>query len=802
MKNLILTIVILVAIATPLAAQVDKASLSANVKDAETKAPLPFASITLLKKDSSFVAGTITDDNGIFAINEVKSQMDYILLITLTGYQKHYSSVVVGQLTNILHLGNIFLSQDTKLLKEVKIVSNTETVSPAMDKKTYSVADNISAAGGSILDMMKSLPGVTTQDGKVQLRGSERVMVLIDGKQTALTGFGNQSSLENIPASAIERIEIINNPSSKYDANGNAGIINIIYKKERKDGFNGRAGLTAGVGALWVKKENYPTIDEQYQATPKINPSISLNYRKKKTNFFLQADDLYTKTLNKNEFVERFYGNGDTVYQQTRRNRTTNIVTAKTGVDWQINKSNTLNISTLFSSEKILDRGEEPFFGPALKERLRLWQFLEDELKTTVTANASWLHKFKEPGRILSASFSYTFHRENEKYFFTDIMPTYTGLDSFKLISDEHVADVSIDYLQPLKSGKFETGVKFRRRYIPTDMQFKPGLNSPLDTTADGWANYGETIPAVYGNYLFENRLFEVEAGLRFEYVNVEYDVNPGHPVYKSSRYNYIQPFPNLRIAYKLNENNRLTAFYNRRVDRPNEVDIRIFPKYDDVEIIKVGNPELRPQFTDNVELGYKTNWKTGFLSSAVFFKAMNATITRIATIVPPENLIYNVFQNAGRSRNFGMEVILSQSIGKWSTWNLGLTGYKSVIDSFTIVNKYPVESVYSAPRQELISGNIKLNGLFKLKEDFDAQIAFTYLAPDLIPQGKVYSRFSIDLGFRKKIQKGNGEIFLNATDIANTFRLRKSIKGNGFTFVSTDYYETQVFRLGYNYRF
>jgi hypothetical protein len=148
------------------------------------------------------------------------------------------------------------------------------------------------------------------------------------------------------------------------------------------------------------------------------------------------------------------------------------------------------------------------------------------------------------------------------------------------------------------------------------------------------------------------------------------------------------------------------------------------------------------------------------------------------------------------------MEVILSQSIGKWSTWNLGLTGYKNVIDSFTVVNKYPVESVYSAARQELISGNIKLNGLFKLKKDFEAQLALTYLAPDLIPQGKVYSRFSIDLGFRKKIQKGNGEIFLNATDIANTFQLRKSIDGNGFKFVSTDYYETQVFRLGYNYRF
>ncbi len=137
------------------------------------------------------------------------------------------------------------------------------------------------------------------------MRGSDKVAVLIDGKQTALTGFGSQTGLDNIPASAIERIEIINNPSAKYDANGNAGIINIIYKKNKQQGFNGKIGFTTGVGALWQKKENLPTIRPQYQATPKINPSLSLNYRKNKINTFLQADWLYTETLNKNEFVTR-----------------------------------------------------------------------------------------------------------------------------------------------------------------------------------------------------------------------------------------------------------------------------------------------------------------------------------------------------------------------------------------------------------------------------------------------------------------------------------------------------------------
>ncbi|MBC8032523.1 MAG: TonB-dependent receptor, partial [Chitinophagaceae bacterium] len=463
-------------------AQPAKVTLSGSVRDASSKAALSFVNVTLkLAKDSSLVAGTISGEDGRFTVPDLSSG-SYVLVLTYIAYQPKMQPVLVGQLTNYLDLGNIELSRDSKLLDEVIVSGKQDAVSNRMDKKSFSVADNIGQAGGSVLQVMKNLPGITTdQDGRVQLRGSNKVMVLIDGVQTALTGYGGQTSLDNIPSSAIERIEIINNPSSKYDANGNAGIINIIYKKEKKEGLNGKIGLTAGLGALGIKRENYPTIRPQYQATPKINPSISLNYRKNKVNFFMQGDHLFTRTLNKNEFANRFYDNGDTVKQQTKRNRTTNIVTGRMGADWFLNKKNTFTISALFSSEKILDRGDQPFFNGDLSKRQRLWQFLEDELKTTVTAMAGWQHKFAQPGRMINAGLNYTFHREDEKYFFTNILPTYTGLDSFKLLSDEHVADLNIDYVQPLKTGRFETGLKLRIREIPTNMQFKPGLNSPLD---------------------------------------------------------------------------------------------------------------------------------------------------------------------------------------------------------------------------------------------------------------------------------------------------------------------------------
>lgn len=333
-------------------------------------------------------------------------------------------------------------------------------------------------------------------------------------------------------------------------------------------------------------------------------------------------------------------------------------------------------------------------------------------------------------------------------------------------------------------------------------MQFKPGLNSPLDVGAGGEATYSEIIPALYSNYIFESKKIEAEVGLRVEYVNLQYKVNPNHNTYKSDGYDYTQPFPNVRLAYKINDQNKISLFYNRRVDRPNEVDIRIFPKYDDAEIIKVGNPGLRPQFTNSYELGYKTNLSKGYFYSALYHRSTNGTITRIATQVPPVTLIYTVFQNAGHSSNTGIEMVLQQDFSKAFSFNTNINIYQNIIDAFTVENKYPVASTYTAGKEKLTSGNIKLNGVFHLSKQTDIQITSIYLAPDIIPQGKIGTRFSVDAGLKKQIQKGKGELFLNATDIFNTLRIKKEISGNGFKLSGTDYYETQVIRLGYTYKF
>jgi len=783
-------------------AQVNQVTISGRITDQASGVALPFANAILKnERDSTFVTGTVSDDEGRFTFSGV-TPGKYVFEISMVGYLPSKMPLFVGSLSEFLDLSTIWIRENVQTLNAVVVTGKQDEVSSRMEKKTFSLTENIAQSGGSVLQAMQNLPGVTVQDGKVQLRGNDRVTVLIDGKQTALTGFGSQTGLDNIPASAIEKIEIINNPSAKYDANGNAGIINIIYKKNRERGFNGKAGLSSGLGALWVRKENLPTIRPQYQLTPKVNPSLSLNYKGKDINFFIQGDYLFTQTLNKNEFVTRRYDDGTIINQQTKRNRNTHFVTTKAGVDWNINDHNTLTVSGMFGSEKILDRGDEPFFNSDYTERYRLWQFLEDELKTTVIASGGYLHKFSEPGHILDVGFNYTFHRENEKYFFDNITPDYTGKDAFKLLSDEQVADLTVDYIKPLKYGRLEGGLKLRRRTIPTNMLFIPGENSPLDTTAGGWATYKETIPAVYGNYVVENDKYEAEIGIRLEYVGLQYNVNPEHSTYKSNGYNYTQPFPNMRLAYKINELNKLSLFYNRRVDRPNEVDIRIFPKYDDAEIIKVGNPALRPQFTTSFELGYKSGWQSGYLYTALYQRFAEGTITRIASTIPESNLIYAIFQNANKSYQTGGELVFAQDISKKYSLTFNLNTYRKQIDAFAVVNEYPETNTFSAERQEIWSGNAKLNNVFHLGGNLDIQITAVYLAPDIIPQGKTNARFSLDGGVKKLIQKGKGEVVVNATDLLNTLVIRKEIQGSGFSYTSTDYYETQAVRLGYSYKF
>jgi outer membrane receptor protein involved in Fe transport len=315
---------------------------------------------------------------------------------------------------------------------------------------------------------------------------------------------------------------------------------------------------------------------------------------------------LYHQQVMKNEFINRIYNDGETIRQQFLENRTQPIYNFKTGFDWHPNESNTFTFSGLFNYRSYNDLGDLMYLNSLTGERIRLWLYDELEVNQTIFATISHKYSFQQPGHVLASSFNYSFRRKDEKFRFENYQPGIVGTDTTMLIADENIFDLTVDYDLPLKAGRLEMGTKQRARIFPNLITFTPGISSILDPNLDGTAEYREWLSAVYGNYIYEKRKLELEAGLRVEYVSVDYLVDPNHAIYESDGFNYFEPFPSVRASFYVSPLSNFSVFYNRRVDRPEERNLRVFPTYADPEILMIGNPTLIPQFTNTVELGYK----------------------------------------------------------------------------------------------------------------------------------------------------------------------------------------------------
>lgn len=788
----------LVLLDCPASAQVNTVTLSGALLDGSTKETLPYLTVILYTaKDSLQQGGTVSGDDGRWVLSGV-APGNYVLKAGGIGYAPLRKPIHVGSLSEFLDLGTLVMTATAQNLAEIEVLGRTEQVGDAMDKKVFRLDDNPSQSGGSVLQALRNLPGVTVdqRSGKLQLRGSDKVAVLIDGQQSALTGFGDQSGLDNIPASAIERIEVINDPSAKMDANGMAGVINIIYRKDKRSGLHGKASVMAGVGSLGQKQADLPTVRPQYITTPKFGPSLGFNWDRAKLDFNLQADLLTQRVLNRNEHFERTYSDGTVLRQQYLENRDQTMYTLKGGFDLSINERDKLTFSALYANEAHIDHGDVAYFDAGLNERQRLWTFYEDEVNTSANLSSVFTHKFKQAGRRLDIGLNYTFHREDEKYDITDQNLTGTGYNNTALIADEHVGDLKADYTKPLAHGRWEVGGKFRWRVIPTRITYTAAIGSPLDQGAAGGATYNELIPALYTNYVHERERYELEAGLRVEAVDLRYVVDPGHNTYTSDGYSYLEPFPNLRYARILNERSRLSVSVSRRVDRPDEGDLRIFPKYDDPSILRIGNPGLRPQFTWRGELGYKRDLSRGYVYAAAYYRITSNILTRIVTGYGTGTQLYTLAQNAGGGTNSGVEAVIEQEVVKGVRLSLNGNVYRNVIDAFSTISAYPTPTPYTAKRQQTTSGNAKLNAKFRLREGMDLQLTGIWLARDIVPQGSIGERWSVDLGLAWKLPGVKSELSLVATDLFNTMRIPKEVVGDGFRVVSTDYLETRAVRI------
>lgn len=781
----------------------NKVTVFGKITDYNNKEALPFSHFYIKSIKNEQVTSGISDEDGNFLLS--LQQGSYIIEIEFLGFKRKRIDFIVGRLSENLNLGIIELEDDTEALSEVIIEAKKEAIARRMDKKTYAIEENLSQLGGSIVQAMINLPGITTNNnGKILLRGSDQVAILIDGKQSVLTGMGLQENLENIPASSVERIEIINNPSARFDANASAGILNIILKKEKQKGWNGKLGLITGIGSITQKRANIvEEMKDQYQYTPKINPTFSANFRGEKFNFFVNGDVLIFQSVAENIFTERtFEGTQDNIKQQFLENKNQSVYNFKAGADWTLNDQNTLTFSTFYFQKFYNDLGHIPYVGQSTNQLIRLWEYDEDELVQTYTAELRHTYQFDEPGRQLETSTSFAFKRKQEGYFFTDIRLNQVGSDTTSLVADQQIIDLNIDYTEPLKAGKIELGAKYRWSRYPNLISFSPGVNSILDLNLQGNAEYRENISAAYMNYFFENNRFEIEGGLRAEFAKIDYLVDLQHPVYQSDGFNYFAFLPAIRASWLFDANHTFSIFMNRRVNRPEEKNLRVFPSYFDPEILRLGNPGLQPQFTNSLEVGYKHTYRFGSIYLAGYRKESENILTTILTQLPDTNQFVNIDQNVGRGSNTGLEISWSHGFSATLKMNWNANYYQNVVNAFEIVNAYPQDLSFSQEKQSIFTGNIKWNTQVKLPWKLNFQSTLTYLTRDIIPQGEIKERYSFDFGLKRSMQNGKGEIFINATDLFNTFQMKIIQSGEEFSVVSNNLFETQVFRLGYQYRF
>ena len=782
-------------------------TLSGQLLDQETQEVLPFANVLVKNsKNDALVTGAMTDDDGRFEILGLATG-SYSLVFSFIGYAPVEHKFTSSGLNTVFDLGKIALVPTVENLNEVEVVGEQATTNSELNKKSFNVSDNIAQSGGSVLDAMKTMPGVTfDQEGKVILRGSDKVVVLIDGKQSSLTGFGNQKGLSNIPASNIEKIEIINNPSAKYDANGFAGIVNIIYKKEKQTGLNGEVSLFYGLGALGKRKEDTKTELGSFSVNNKLIPSINLNYKTGKLNYFLQSEFILQEALPNNEFTTRNYEDGRNTISQVPENRRQFRAIINAGIDYEMDEKNSFTFSGLYDREKHIDTAQVAFIDLNTTTRYRFYNWQEEEITRYINAAANYRHQFPQAGHILTANVQYTQGLEDETYSLNDSTAVRVGRDKTNILAVENTTSISSDYVRPLKNGRMEVGAKLRVRRLPVDYTITPGNNSIIYPGLGSTSDWGEDLYAGYINFVLEKEKYDIEGGLRAEQTFVFYDLDPANIYYPNNdKYDYFKLFPSVRLTYKLNETNRISLFYNKRVDRPGEPELRVFPKYDDPELLKVGNPYLRPQFTDAFEVAHKFSWGAGSLFTAVYHRIIKDAYMRIFAVDdsnPDYDIVNKIYQNTGEASNIGLEVLFSHDLTDYWKLSASMNYYFNKIDAYQGSLLFPFERQFTIEASTDPAGDVKLSNEFKLPWEMEFQVTALYYSKKNIPQGEELGRSSFDLGIKKNLWNKKAELTFSASDMFNKFGIRQKVKGEGFSATYENYFETQIFRVGFKYKF
>lgn len=670
-------------------------------------------------------------------------------------YQSEAYRIVENQSIDI---GMIILQEEEVLLDEVEIVAQTSQMELDLDKRIYRVDQDLALAGSSADEILQNLPSVEVDtEGGVSLRGSQNVRILINGKPSGLVGLGGGSGgLEMLQGDMIEKIEVITNPSARYEAEGEAGIINIVLKKERKSGFNGSVNVATG----------FP---ERHSL------GANLNYRSGKINWFGNLSGNFRSGPGGGGYVQDQFEDGQLLLrteQDNNRVRESLGGNFRTGADVLFNEYNTLT----FSGQIGIDQNENTTeivyrdYDPELNLISTVTRDqLEQEPSTNVEFQGTYTRTFPQKDREWVSTIQYQLNDETE---LADIIESSTVSQTTINQNSSNTEDetnllIQTDYVHPLGDDgkfKFETGARISVRTIENDFLVQQENNEGVFEALEGFDNffqYDENIYAAYGIFNQKGEKWGYQLGLRTEYTDlVARLLDTNDEVAK----NYLNWFPSAFVSYQVNESNSFQLSYSRRLSRPRFRNLLPFSNFSDARNLRQGNPDLDPEYTHSMEAGYLAYWDNGSLLSSVYFRRTEGVIERI-TLFNEEGLSVRIPVNLSVRNALGVELSGSQDLYPW--WSL--SGNMNVFGQIT-EGEYEGTEFYA----EAISMNARLNSRMTLPGDIRIQASGNYNAPRNTPQGKRLARYSMDLGASKSILDNNGTIALSVRDVFNTNRWRE----------------------------
>ena len=787
MRFLPLSIVFLLSVLNLPAQSGASPTITGTVADAQTGAAVAYATVTLFaRSDSSLAGGAITDESGAFGIAAQAGR--YYARIEFLAYQPLWVSDIelsAGQASR--PLGVLQLRPAENLLDEVVVQAEKSTMQMALDKKIFNVGKDLANAGGNAADVLSNIPSVSVDvEGNVSLRGTNNVRILIDGKPSGLVSFKGADGLRQLPGNLIERVELITNASARYEAEGTGGVINIVLKKERKDGLNGSFDLIAG----------YPT---------NFGSAINLNYRKKSLNLFLNYGISYRNSPGDGEVYQEVYA-GDTTYlyqQNNSRDQKGFNNNIRGGLDYFFNPKNSITASYTWRHSKSTRLSTLEYFdylfSRAQPTGISTRSQDEQEIEPNSEYALSYKKTFSRQGHELVAEVRYLDNWEDSDQDFVQrsFLPDYTPSGEADLLQHSYNFEtekqllLQLDYVQPFgKEGKFEAGWRTSFRDMTNDYRVE-NLSGGVWTPDPGLTNYfiyNENIHAAYGIFGNKIKRFSYQLGLRVEMTDVTTTLEQTQEV---NPRDYTNLFPSLHFTYDLKNQNALQLSYSRRVRRPRYWDLSPFFTFTDNRNYWSGNPDLEPEFTDAFEIGHIKYMDKGSVSSALYYRHTTGKIERIRRVDEQGNATTRP-ENLSTEDAFGAEFTAAYNPWKWWKLDGNFNFFRAITDGGNLGASF---------QSDTYSWFARLTSRFSFWKNTDLQLRGNYESRAQTTQGYRKPTWFIDLAISKDILNNNGTLTLNVSDLFNTRRHRSVSEGDTFYTYNDFQWRARQINLTLNYR-